>query len=120
MQFVLTVFPHFADTIGHEKGLSGPEIAPDSFEHIVWSRFLASESFHTSGQKVGLCRWFHVFVSLRRLFDDWTSLLVVLVRANLDEPWMCASVFHGNTVKSDELEGGTPGVGGKKWRRNAA
>ena len=80
----------------------------------AWSRFLASESFHTSGQKVGVCRWFQVFVSLRSFFDDWTSLLVVLIRANLDEPWMCASVLDRNTVKSVELEGGMPGVGEKR------
>ena len=87
------VFQHFAEIVGHEKGLSGPEIASDSFEHIVWSRFLAFESFQTSGQKVGMCRWFQLFVSLRRLFDDWTSLLVVLIRANLDEPWMSSRQY---------------------------
>ena len=53
-----------------------------------------------------------MLVSLRRLLNDWTSLLVALIRANLDG--MCASVFDGNTVKSVEHEGGMPGVGSKK------
>ena len=54
-----------------------------------------------------------MFLSLRRLFADWTSLLVVLIRANLDEPRMSASVFHVNIVKSVELEAGMSGVGEK-------
>ena len=58
------VFQHFAEIIGHEKGLS----TSDNFEHIVWSRFLAFESFHKSGQKVGMCKWFQVFLFLRSLF----------------------------------------------------
>ena len=61
-----------------------------------------------------MCRWLQVFQSVRRLFDDWTNLHVVLIRANLDEPWMSASVFHGNTVKPVEPEAGMPGVEEKK------
>ena len=58
-------------------------------------------SCHKSGQKVVMCRWFQVFLSSRRLFGGWTSLLVVL--------WMSASVFHWNTAKLVELEAGMPG-----------
>ena len=39
-------------------------IASDSFEHIAWSQYLESESFHQNGQKVRMCRWFQVFLSL--------------------------------------------------------
>ena len=72
--------------------------------------FLESDSLNSAGQKVGICRRFQVFVCLRRLLVDWSSLLVVLVRANLREPWMSQSVFVG-VVEPMGVNAGMPGAG---------
>lgn len=80
----------------------------------VWRAFLDSDSLRTSGQKVGMCRWFQVFVSLRRLFNDWSSLLVVLIRANIDEPWMRSQVFGGGMTEPVDLDASVPGIGERR------
>lgn len=104
------VFSMFASTIGREKGFCDVDLSNPSAKEQVWAAFLDSGSLWTSGQKVGMCRWFQVFVSLRRLFQDWTSLLVVLVRSNLDEPWMRNEVFGPGAAEPVEMDPGMPGV----------
>ena len=110
------VFNRFCDTIGHEKGFCDVDMMdPDSAKQI-WDMFLDSASVNTAGQKVGMCRWFQVFVSMRRLFPDWTSLLVVLIRANQGEPWMANSVLGSGLVAQVEVDAAMPGVGERKMQ----
>lgn len=101
------IFARFADAIG--KGFCDVDLASPLAAGRIWASFLDSASFSTSGQKVGMCRWFQVFVSMKRLFLDWTSILVVLIRANLDEPWMKSQVF-GAGAEPVELGQNVPGV----------
>ena len=98
------------DAIGREKGLCEADLADASAEDIIWQRFLESACLNSAGQKVGMCRWFQVFVCLRRLLVDWSSLLVVLIRANLHEPWMDQSVLVG-VVEPVNVDAGMPGAG---------
>ncbi len=105
------IFQHFLETIGHEKGITHIDLIGPSGANMVWNAFLDSECLNTAGQKVGICRWAQAFVYMKRLFPDWSSLLVALIRANLDEKWMQSSVFSGIAVEQVEVQSTMPGVG---------
>jgi hypothetical protein len=82
------LFKRYFSRIAHEKGFHDRLLGGEDVEQEVWNAFLDSEGLRKRFQKVGMCRWYQLFVRLRTFMEDWTSLLVVLVRLCIDDKFL--------------------------------
>eukprot|EP00971_Amphidinium_carterae_P332007 6465886-Amphidinium_carterae.1 len=81
-------FQNYLVQIAKEKDMETELYTGAAAEEAIFASFLNSEVFNKSHQKVGLCRWYQLFVRLRSFMVDWHSLIVVLLRVLIAEKFL--------------------------------